>query len=146
MSNADLALDSQFCFSLYRASRLITRTYQTLLADLGLTYPQYLVMLVLWESQEPVGMKELSLRLDLDSGTLTPLLKRLIALELITKEKDATDERRAVLRLTRKGDQLKEKAGGVPRELKYFCTTSGLNLDQLKSDLDALVAELKTYE
>lgn len=137
-----LALDNQLCFSLYRTQRLVTRTYQDLLAELNLTYPQYLAMLVLWEAGAPLGMKDLATRLELDSGTLTPLVKRLMALELVIKERDPQDERRAVLTLTRAGAELRKKAEGVPERLYTLCATEGLDLGTLKADLDALAQHL----
>lgn len=137
-SSHPLALDQQLCFSLYRASRLVTRTYQGLLKELNLTYPQYLVMLVLWEENQSVGMKELAERLDLDSGTLTPLVKRLTALGLVVKERDPADERRALLTLTLAGRELKTKAQGIPGDIYRACATRGLNLGTLKEDLDTL--------
>lgn len=144
MTSASLSLDDQLCFSLYRASRLVTRSYQHLLAELGITYPQYLVMLVLWETEEPTGMKELAARLDLDSGTLTPLTKRLIALGLVTKERDTQDERRAVLTLTPAGRELKTRADSVPERLYTLCTREGLDLNDLKTNLDSLADHLST--
>ena len=87
-----LRLDNQLCFALYAASGLVTRAYRPLLEPLGLTYPQYLVMLVLWEDA-PRTVKALGQALDLDSGTLTPLLKRLEAARFVTRRRDAQDER-----------------------------------------------------
>lgn len=142
MTSTPLSLDSQLCFSLYRASRLVTRSYQPLLAELGLTYPQYLVMLVLWETQEPTGMKELASRLDLDSGTLTPLVKRLIALGLVAKERDSADERRTVLTLTPAGQALQARATSVPERIYTLCAQDDLDLGSLKKDLDALAKHL----
>jgi DNA-binding MarR family transcriptional regulator len=112
-----LRLDHQICFPLYAASNLMTRLYRPLLAELGLTYPQYLVMLVLWETS-PVHMGDLCQRLYLDSGTLTPLLKRMALAGLITRDRDPTDERRMVIGLTPKGARLKIEARKVPVALK----------------------------
>ncbi len=108
-----LRLDAQLCFPLYAASNLLTRLYRPLLDELGLTYPQYLVMLVLWE-QAPAGVGELSARLHLDSGTLTPLLKRLEAAGLVRRQRSAEDERRVEVSLTPKGQALKKRALDVP--------------------------------
>ncbi len=108
-----LQLDAQLCFPLYAASNLLTRLYRPLLDELGLTYPQYLVMLVLWE-QAPASVGELSARLHLDSGTLTPLLKRLEAAGLVRRQRSAEDERRVEVSLTPKGQALKKRALGVP--------------------------------
>lgn len=100
-----LALDRQLCFALYAASLAMTKAYKPLLAPLGLTYPQYLVMLVLWEG-DGITVSQLGARLTLDSGTLTPLLKRLEALALVQRQRDTADERRVLLRLTAAGQAL----------------------------------------
>lgn len=142
MSTSDLSLDTQLCFSLYRASRAITRTYQELLADLHLTYPQYLVMLVMWEAKEPVPMSQLAQRVDLDSGTLTPLIKRLEAAGFLKKQRDAADERRTVLSLTAEGRKLKKKAAPIPRKIYETCSVEGMDLTQIKGELDRLAEHL----
>ena len=111
-----LRLDSQVCFQLYAASNLVTRLYRPLLAPLGLTYPQYLVMLVLWESG-PVTVRALCDRLLLESGTVSPLLKRLLQRKLVKKTVDPADARRVVVSLTPKGDALRTPAADVPRTL-----------------------------
>jgi len=108
-----LRLDQQICFPFYAASHLMTRLYRPLLKDLGLTYPQYLVMLVLWEIS-PINMGELCQRLYLDSGTLTPLLKRLASAGYLSRERDPEDERRVILALTPAGLALKQRAYAVP--------------------------------
>jgi DNA-binding MarR family transcriptional regulator len=113
-SNADwLLLDHQLCFALYSASLAMTKAYKPLLAPLGLTYPQYLVMLVLWEA-DGLAVSQVGERLALESGTLTPLLKRLEALKLIQRLRDTGDERRVLLRLTPAGRELKARASVVP--------------------------------
>ena len=111
--NPALLLDNQLCFALYSTSLAMTKIYKPLLAPLGLTYPQYLVMLVLWE-QDGVMVSELGERLYLDSGTLTPLLKRLEASGLIARLRDVADERRVHLTLTSAGRRLKAKAAAIP--------------------------------
>ena len=141
-STSTLALDNQLCFSLYRAQRLMTRTYQDLLKELGLTYPQYLTMLVLWETQGSVTMKELAARLELDSGTLTPLVKRLVAMGLVSKERDIADERRAILLLTDAGAALRSQAEKVPGQIYTLCNSEGLDLHTVKGELDALSQHL----
>lgn len=143
MTSTDtLALDNQLCFSLYRAQRLMTRTYQDLLKELGLTYPQYLTMLVLWETQGSVTMKELAARLELDSGTLTPLVKRLVAMGLVSKERDVADERRTILLLTDAGAALRSQAEKVPGQIYTLCNSEGLDLHTVKGELDALSQHL----
>jgi DNA-binding MarR family transcriptional regulator len=116
MSDQLLRLDRQLCFALYAASRAMTRAYGPVLEPLGLTYPQYLVMLVLWETDDhTVG--ELGDRLGLDSGTLTPLLKRLEQRELIGRSRDPADERVVRIRLTDAGRALRDQATHVPLEV-----------------------------
>ena len=108
-----LLLDNQLCFALYSTSLTITKLYQPLLADLGLTYPQYLVMLVLWEHDD-IMVSALGERLFLDSGTLTPLLKRMEAAGLLRRTRSSVDERRVLIALTAAGQQLKAQAARVP--------------------------------
>lgn len=108
-----LALDNQLCFALYSSSLAMTKLYKPLLGTLGLTYPQYLVMLSLWE-RDGVTVSELGERLFLDSGTLTPLLKRLESAGLLTRQRDAADERRVVIRLSPTGRQMKARAKKIP--------------------------------
>ncbi|HEY6179021.1 MAG TPA: MarR family transcriptional regulator [Kofleriaceae bacterium] len=109
-------LDEQLCFALYSASRAVTRAYAPLLEPLGLTYPQYLVLLVLWE-RDGVPIKQLGARLALDSGTLTPLLKRLAAQGLVQRRRGEDDERVVRIHLTAAGRALRSKARKVPMEL-----------------------------
>src|SRR3954471_19467130 len=111
-----LKLDRQLCFLLYGASRAVTQLYQPLLAPLGLTYPQYLVMLVLWE-HDGASVKDVGHRLGLDSGTLTPLLKRLAAQGLVTRRRDDDDERVVRIDLTADGKKLRAKAKSVPEAI-----------------------------
>ncbi|MEJ8854862.1 MarR family transcriptional regulator [Variovorax robiniae] len=108
-----LKLDNQLCFAVYSASLAMTRLYKPLLDKLHLTYPQYLVMLALWE-QDGLMVSELGTQLSLDSGTLTPLLKRLEANGLVTRLRDVADERRVHITLTAAGRKLKAKAASVP--------------------------------
>jgi len=115
-ADAWLALDKQLCFALYSASLAMTKVYKPLLAPLGLTYPQYLVMLALWE-EDAQSVSALGARLALDSGTLTPLLKRLQAQGELERERDSVDERRVIVRLTEAGRKLKVKARKVPPQI-----------------------------
>ncbi|MFE1325438.1 MarR family winged helix-turn-helix transcriptional regulator [Streptomyces sp. NPDC058741] len=108
-----LLLQDQLCFALYAASRSVTTRYRPLLDQLGLTYPQYLVMLVLWE-QDSVSVRDLGNALQLESSTLSPLLKRLEAGGLIRRERRAEDERSVAVRLTQAGADLWDKARTVP--------------------------------
>ncbi len=115
-ADAWLALDKQLCFALYSASLAMTKVYKPLLAPLGLTYPQYLVMLALWE-EDAQTVSQLGDKLALDSGTLTPLLKRLEAQGQLSRERDAEDERRVIVRLTGAGRKLKVAARSVPQAI-----------------------------
>ena len=112
-ANAMLQLDQQLCFALYSTSLAMTRLYKPLLDALGLTYPQYLALLVLWE-RDGLAVSALGDKLFLDSGTLTPLLKRMEAAGLITRRRAVDDERRVNITLTAQGQQLKLKAATVP--------------------------------
>lgn len=111
-----LLLDDQLCFALYAASRAVTARYRPLLDELGLTYPQYLVMLVLWE-QDALSVRDVGAALQLESSTLSPLLKRLEAAGLIRRERRADDERQVALHLTEAGTALRERARSVPVSL-----------------------------
>lgn len=111
--SAALLLDNQLCFALYSTSLAMTKLYKPLLDELGLTYPQYLVMLVLWE-QDNVSVSALGERLSLDSGTLTPLLKRMEAAGWLVRLRDLADERRVNVTLSASGRKLKTKAAKVP--------------------------------
>jgi len=122
-----LAVDRQLCFALYSASLAMTKLYKPLLEPLGLTYPQYLVMLVLWE-QDGVTVSQVGERLSLDSGTLTPLLKRLEAAGLVQRLRDTADERRVLLQLTPAGRALKAQAQRVPA---LVAQASGCSLEEL---------------
>lgn len=112
-ANNALKLDNQLCFALYSASLAMTKLYKPLLAGLGLTYPQYLAMLVLWE-RDGLIVSELGERLALDSGTLTPLLTRLEAIGLVARIRDVDDERRVHIMLTATGRKLKTRAAQIP--------------------------------
>lgn len=115
-SDDPLALDNQFCFALYSTSLAMTKTYKPFLEKLGITYPQYLVMVVLWQKDE-VLVKDVGELLLLDSGTLTPLLKRLEVLSLVTRTRDQKDERQVCIGLTREGKLLKRKAQTIPNQI-----------------------------
>jgi DNA-binding MarR family transcriptional regulator len=118
-------LDDHLCFALYDASRAFVRAYGPLLGELGLTYPQYLALLVLWETDRPVSVGELGNRLHLDSGTLTPLLKRLEQAGLVDRRRDDTDERRVLVHLTPTGSALRKPAARIPE-----CLSERLDIDR----------------
>jgi DNA-binding MarR family transcriptional regulator len=113
-ARGSLLLDDQLCFALYAASRAVTQRYRPLLDELGLTYPQYLVMLVLWESGETT-VKGLADELQLDYGTLSPLIKRLAGAGLLERKRRSDDERSVAISLTPAGEELKVRASGVPQ-------------------------------
>ncbi|MGD6745129.1 MarR family winged helix-turn-helix transcriptional regulator [Streptomyces sp. BH106] len=140
-----LRLDRQICFSLNAASRAFGGVYRVLLKDLGLTYPQYLVMLVLWEAapeEGPLPVKRLGERLRLDSGTLSPLLKRLEANGLVRRERSATDERSVTVALTDSGATLKVRAAEVPRKIAAATGFDLQEIESLRSQLDRLTTAL----
>ena len=136
-----LALDNQFCFALYSASLALTKTYKPLLEALNLTYPQYLVMLVLWE-QDDVLVKEIGQALFLDSGTLTPLLKRLESAGLLIRQRDAQDERQVRIVLTPEGKQLRKAAMAIPPQIVCASGQTLETLISLRQQLNDLREEL----
>ena len=136
-----LALDKQFCFALYSASLALTKTYKPLLEALNLTYPQYLVMLVLWE-QDDVLVKEIGQALFLDSGTLTPLLKRLESAGLLIRQRDAQDERQVRIVLTPEGKQLRKAAMAIPPQIVCASGQTLETLISLRRQLNDLREEL----
>ncbi|MFO8140635.1 MAG: MarR family transcriptional regulator [Marinobacter sp.] len=141
-----LALDNQICFALYALNRAVTARYRPLLAELGLTYPQYLVMLVLWErgpDGEPARVSDVGARLRLDSGTLTPLLKRLQEQGLLTRQRQTDDERMVRVVLTEAGWQLRAKALQVPGRLVCGLGVEPHRLVALKQELRSLLAILE---
>ena len=134
-------LNRQLCFAMYSASRAATAAYRPMLDELGLTYPQYLVMMVLWED-EPRSVRELGEELGLDSGTLSPLLKRLEALKLVERRRSAEDERRVEVFLTDPGAALSAKSSAIPQQLADAAGLSAAELDQLRETLGRLTAAL----
>jgi len=137
-----LALDSQLCFPLYAATRAVTHAYAGLLAEVELTYPQYLTMLALWETEEPPTVGELGQRLRLDSGTLTPLLKRLEAAGHVVRRRDPADERRVLVELTGQGRDLRERVTDVPARLLDATGLTGRDARELRRVLGKLLHTL----
>lgn len=137
-----LKLDNQLCFAVYSASLAMTRLYKPLLEKLQLTYPQYLVMLALWEHDGPM-VSELGQRLSLDSGTLTPLLKRLEANGHVARVRDVADERRVHITLTAAGRKLKTRAAGVPACLIAATECAVPDLIALTQQIQALRDRIK---
>ncbi len=145
MNDEYLRLDNQLCFIFYTISRTITRLYGPLLAELGVTYPQYLVLLILWETDN-IAVNRITELLHMDTGTVSPMLKRLETAGLISRQRSGDDERIVIVSLTEKGKKLKVKAGSVPAEL--FCKT-GLTPDEyssLKQSLPALLHKMEAGE
>ena len=130
-------LDNQICFAVYSAAHAFNRVYKPLLDRLGLTYPQYLVMLVLWE-RDDVPVRDIGEKLFLDSGTLTPLLKRLEAAHLVKRTRSSEDERRVLIALTSQGHALKEKARAVPQSILAASDCSVSELIAMKDEIVAL--------
>ncbi|MFF8533303.1 MarR family winged helix-turn-helix transcriptional regulator [Streptomyces sp. SAS_267] len=132
-----LLLDDQLCFALYAAQRAVTAAYRPLLEELGLTYPQYLVLLVLWERGETT-VKELGAALHLDYGTMSPLLKRLESAGLVRRERSARDERSVRVALTGRGEVLRERAEDVPQALLTATGLSEADVTRLREELRRL--------
>ncbi|MEV7071224.1 MarR family transcriptional regulator [Streptomyces sp. NPDC093990] len=130
-------LDDQLCFALYAAQRAVTAAYRPLLDELGLTYPQYLVLLVLWERGE-TSVKELAGALRLDYGTMSPLLKRLEAAGLVRRERAAGDERSVLVACTGRAEELRERAVRVPGALLEATALDGAEAARLREELRRL--------
>jgi DNA-binding MarR family transcriptional regulator len=130
----ELRLGNQLCFAVYSTANAFSRAYKPLLDALDLTYCQYLVMLTLWE-RDDVTVKDIGAKLFLDSGTLTPLLKRLEAIDLVRRSRDPEDERHVRITLTPKGRAMREKARSIPKEIVGGCGRSAEDLRKLKHDL-----------
>jgi DNA-binding MarR family transcriptional regulator len=136
-----LHLDRQLCFALHATSLAMTKAYKPLLSPLGLTYPQYLVMLLLWEHDDRT-VNELGHLLHLDSGTLTPLLKRMQSNELLTRHRDPVDERRVRLQLTSRGRSLKQEAASIPSSMACQLDMSEPEMEALRAQLHGLRARI----
>lgn len=150
MADTDaLALDNQVCFALYAANRAVTARYRPLLSELDLTYPQYLVMLVLWESETAgtrVRVSDLGGRLRLDSGTLTPLLKRLEDHGLVARARSEQDERVVVTTLTGAGRELRKRARSIPGQLLCDSGLEPAQVAVLRDELRALLSRLEAVD
>jgi DNA-binding MarR family transcriptional regulator len=139
---AAVTLDERLCLALYTASRAMTARYRPLLRDLGLTYPQYLVMVLLWEEGD-ASVGQVGVRLDLESSTLSPLLKRLEAMGLVTRTRASRDERSVTVGLTATGRALEARAAHVPAAICDATALSGKNQAALVAQLRTLAAELE---
>ena len=144
--HAELQLDNQICFRLYTAARLVTQAYTPMLTALGITYPQYLVLMVLWEKDEqPVN--DIARRLVLETNTVTPLLQRMEKLGLVSRKKGELDKRQQIVSLTKKGKQLEEEAyaqipAGMNEQLSA-CPLKSEDYQHLAQELDAIIDTLK---
>ncbi|MEW6984459.1 MarR family winged helix-turn-helix transcriptional regulator [Colwelliaceae bacterium 6471] len=141
-----LKLDQQLCFRIYSISKTMNRLYAPLLKKLQLTYPQYLVMLALWEHKEAMTVSQLGQTLDLDSGTLSPLLKRMENQSLLTRSRSLADERSVKIELTAHGKNIKKDAKHIPAKLFNLTGLSHQEMKALRSGLDLLMANIKTTE
>jgi DNA-binding MarR family transcriptional regulator len=138
MDNPQLKLSNQICFPLYSASRLITKAYRPYLEEMGITYPQYLVLMVLWEN-ERLSVNQISDKLLLNTNTLSPLLKRMEKMELLQRNRSPKDERTVIIELTENGKNLKTKAKPIPEKLLKILLNENINMTeilQLKQMLD----------
>lgn len=143
-----LKLDNQVCFRLYTASRLVTQAYRPLLEPLGITYPQYLVLMVLWEKDHQT-VSEICKRLVLESNTLTPLLQRMEKEGLLVRKKGTADSRQTLVSLTRKGLHLQEEAKGVPSCMALSldgCSPSQEEAAVFVQSLDSIIKRLKSND
>lgn len=137
VKDAPLLLDQQLCFALYSANLALHKLYRQLLAPLEITYPQYLVMMVLWE-RDDVTVSEIGERLFLDSATLTPLLKRLETAGLLHRQRSRKDERQVAVTLTQQGEQLRQKALNIPESVHCASACEVEKLQALKGELETL--------
>lgn len=131
MAYEQLKLENQLCFPVYAASRLIIREYQPYLDQLEITYPQYLVLMVLWE-KDSISINEITQRLILNTNTVTPLLKRMESQGIITRQRSPEDERKVIITLTPKGQQLKIEAAAIPEKLVTNLLSKDVSVENLK--------------
>lgn len=144
MSYEQLKLENQLCFPFYAASRLITREYQPYLDRLGITYPQYLVLLILWEA-DGVSVNDISNKLILNTNTVTPLLKRMEKQGIITRTRSGADERRVIVHLTGSGKKMKRSAASIPEKLAAGIFSGEMTVDdmmKLKGQLNSIIGYL----
>jgi DNA-binding MarR family transcriptional regulator len=148
MTYEQLKLDNQLCFPVYAASRLITREYQPFLDRLGITYPQYLVMMILWE-EDSVAVNDIAKKLILNTNTITPLLKRMEKQGLVKRKRSRDDERKVMIQLTENGRKLQEEASLIPEQLAGRLSAGELkviDLIRLKETLDSMIRLLSKQE
>lgn len=144
----NLKLEKQLCFRLYSLNKALNKLYAPLLKELDLTYPQYLVMITLWEqtstTQQALSVKSVGEMLDLDSGTLSPLLKRMEQANLINRTRSEKDERTVLISLTAHGKNIKQKAKQIPAKLFALTGLSGEEMVNLQQTLDKLLENAKS--
>ncbi|MDP2236851.1 MAG: MarR family transcriptional regulator [Bacteroidales bacterium] len=148
MTYEQLKLSNQFCFPVYAASRLIIREYQPHLEKLGITYPQYLVLMVLWETDN-ITVNEISQKLILNTNTLTPLLKRMESQGIITRKRSDPDERKVIIQLSEKGREMRIEAASIPEKLVSGLNKGTLSMQELietRSRLNVLIDFLREKE
>lgn len=144
MSHDPLKLENQLCFPVYAVSRLFTREYQPYLDKLNITYPQYLVLMILWEN-DGIGVNDIAKKLILNTNTMTPLLKRMESQGLLERQRSNEDERKVIVKLTNKGIELKKQALEIPDNLSLKLLDSQLNIDdlvELKKKLETIIHHL----
>jgi DNA-binding MarR family transcriptional regulator len=141
MAYEQLKLENQLCFPVYAASRLITREYQPFLDRLGITYPQYLVLMILWE-EDGMPVNDIAKKLILNTNTITPLLKRMEHQGIVKRKRSGEDERKVIVQLTAKGRELQEEARMIPEKLASRLVEGDLKVDdliRLKESLDSMI-------
>ncbi len=144
MTYEQLKLENQLCFPVYAASRLITREYQPYLDELEITYPQYLVLMILWEKDE-IPVNDIAKKLILNTNTITPLLKRMEKQGLVNRERSSEDERKVIVKLTEKGVLLKERAVRIPERLANQLLEGSMSVEELvhlKDELGKIIDHL----
>ena len=144
MEYEQLKLSNQLCFPVYAASRLITREYQPYLDKMGITYPQYLVLMVLWES-DGISVNEIAQKLLLNTNTVTPLLKRMEVQGIISRNRSEADERKVIVNLTQKGNDMREEASIIPEKLMESLNNETMKLEDLidlRNKLNTLITFL----
>ena len=137
MDNKQLQLSNQICFPIYSVSRLITKAYKPFLDEIGITYPQYLVLMVLWEN-DTLSVNQITQKLLLNTNTLSPLLKRMEKMELIERNRSSKDERSVIIQLTEKGKKLQTIAKPIPEKLINILLTENINLSEVLQLKDTL--------
>jgi DNA-binding MarR family transcriptional regulator len=130
MDKAQLQLSNQICFPIYSVSRLITKAYKPFLNELGLTYPQYLVLMVLWENNN-ISVNQISEKLFLNTNTLSPLLKRMEKMELLQRNRSCEDERSVIVRLNEKGEKMQARALHIPENLIKILLAKNIQLAEV---------------